>query len=99
MTLLGLSGLGDLVLTCSSEQSRNFRVGHGLGRGRALDEIQRELGQVAEGVLNAKSVHRLAARCTVEMPISDAVYRILYEGRDARGAMEELMARDTRPEG
>ena len=99
MTLLGLSGLGDLVLTCSSEQSRNFRVGHGLGRGRDLEEIQRELGQVAEGVFNAKSVHRLAARCEVEMPISDAVYRILYEGRDARAAMQELMARDTRAEG
>jgi glycerol-3-phosphate dehydrogenase (NAD(P)+) len=99
MTLLGLSGLGDLVLTCSSEQSRNFRVGHGLGRGRRLEEIQRELGQVAEGVLNAKSVHRLAARLGVEMPISDAVYRVLYEGEDPRAAMDALMSRDTRAEG
>ena len=99
MTLLGLSGLGDLVLTCSSEQSRNFRVGHGLGRGRRLEEIQAELGQVAEGVLNAKSVHRLAARLGVEMPISDAVYRVLYEGEDPRAAMDALMSRDIRAEG
>jgi glycerol-3-phosphate dehydrogenase (NAD(P)+) len=99
MTLLGLSGLGDLVLTCSSEQSRNFRVGHGLGQGRGLEEVQRELGQVAEGVLNAKSVHRLAARLGVEMPISDAVYRVLYEAEEPRASMDALMSRDTRPEG
>jgi glycerol-3-phosphate dehydrogenase (NAD(P)+) len=98
LTLLGLSGLGDLVLTCSSEKSRNYRVGFGLGKGRKLDEIQRELGQVAEGVLNAKSVHLLAAKLGVEMPICEAVFRILYEGEDPRSAGSALLARDTRPE-
>jgi glycerol-3-phosphate dehydrogenase (NAD(P)+) len=98
LTLLGLSGLGDLVLTCSSEQSRNYRVGFGLGKGRKLDEIQRGLGQVAEGVVNAKSVHLLAARLGVEMPICEAVHRILHGGEDPRAAVRALMARETRPE-
>jgi len=98
LTLLGLSGLGDLVLTCSSVQSRNYRVGFGLGTGRKLEEIQRELGQVAEGVLNARSVRQLAAKVGVEMPICEAVHRILYEGEDPRAAVGALLARDTRPE-
>jgi len=98
LTLLGLSGLGDLVLTCSSEQSRNYRVGFGLGKGRALDEIQRELGQVAEGVLNARSVHLLAAKLGVEMPICEAVQRILHEGEDPRAAVRALLGRETRSE-
>ena len=98
LTLLGLSGLGDLVLTCSSEQSRNYRVGFGLGKGRALDEIQRELGQVAEGVLNAMSVHLLAAKLGVEMPICEAVQRILHEGEDPRAAVRALLGRETRSE-
>lgn len=98
LTLSGLAGLGDLVLTCSSEQSRNFRVGFGLGQGRKLEEVQRELGQVAEGVLNAKSVHLLAAKLGVEMPISEAVYRLLYEGEEPRKAMARLMGRVTKAE-
>jgi len=98
LTLLGLSGLGDLVLTCSSEQSRNYRVGFGLGKGRKQDEIQRELGQVAEGVVNAKSVHLLAAKLGVEMPICEAVHRILHEGEDPRAAVRALMAREIKPE-
>jgi len=98
LTLLGLSGLGDLVLTCSSEQSRNYRVGFGLGKGRKQDEIQRELGQVAEGVVNARSVHLLAAKLGVEMPICEAVHRILHEGEDPRVAVRSLLARETGPE-
>jgi glycerol-3-phosphate dehydrogenase (NAD(P)+) len=98
LTLLGLSGLGDLVLTCSSEKSRNYRVGFGLGTGRKLEEIQRELGQVAEGVLNAKSVHLLSARLGVEMPICESVYQILEEGQEPRAAVRALMARETKAE-
>lgn len=98
LTLLGLSGLGDLVLTCSSEQSRNYRVGFGLGKGRKQEEIQRDLGQVAEGVVNAKSVHLLAAKLGVEMPICEAVHRILHEGEDPRVAVRALLARETGPE-
>jgi glycerol-3-phosphate dehydrogenase (NAD(P)+) len=98
LTLSGLAGLGDLVLTCSSEQSRNFRVGFALGQGRRLDDVQRELGQVAEGVLNAKSVHLLAAKVKVEMPISEAVYQSIYGDEDPRQAMLALMLREPKPE-
>jgi glycerol-3-phosphate dehydrogenase (NAD(P)+) len=98
MTLAGLSGLGDLVLTCSSEQSRNHMVGFGLGQGRKVEEIQREIGQVAEGVLNAKSVHALAKKLAVEMPICEMVYRVLYEGQAPRTAVSELMTREIKAE-
>jgi glycerol-3-phosphate dehydrogenase (NAD(P)+) len=98
LTLSGLAGLGDLVLTASPEQSRNFRVGFGIGKGRTLDEIQAELGQVAEGVLNARSVRALAQKVGVEMPISEVVYRVLYEGISARQAVTELMLREKKSE-
>jgi glycerol-3-phosphate dehydrogenase (NAD(P)+) len=98
MTLAGLSGLGDLVLTCSSEQSRNHTVGFGLGQGKKLEDIQREIGQVAEGVLNARSVHAIARKLAVEMPISDMVYRVLYEGQTPRDAVTELMTREIKAE-
>jgi len=98
LTLSGLAGLGDLVLTCSSELSRNRTVGFGLGQGKALPQIQKELGQVAEGVRNAKSVHDLAARLGVEMPITAAVYRMLYEGVPAQVAVGDLLGRETKAE-
>ena len=98
MTLAGLAGLGDLVLTCSSEMSRNHTVGFELGRGGRLEDVQREIGQVAEGVLNAKSTHALSRKLGVEMPISDMVYRVLYEGRAPRQAVTELMTRETKSE-
>lgn len=79
LTLAGLAGVGDLVLTCSSVKSRNYRVGYGLGQGRALPQIQAELGQVAEGVVAARSVRALAAREDVEMPICEFVHAILFE--------------------
>ncbi len=98
MTVAGLSGLGDLVLTCSSDLSRNHTVGFELGKGRKLDDIQKEIGQVAEGVLNAKSTHALAHKLAVEMPISEMVYRVLYEGQVPRQAVTELMTRETKAE-
>ncbi|HEX8907758.1 MAG TPA: NAD(P)H-dependent glycerol-3-phosphate dehydrogenase [Anaeromyxobacteraceae bacterium] len=98
MTLGGLSGLGDLVLTCSSEQSRNHTVGFELGRGKKLEDIQQALGQVAEGVLNTRSTHDLARKLKVEMPISEMVYRVLYEGQAPRQAVVELMNREMKPE-
>jgi glycerol-3-phosphate dehydrogenase (NAD(P)+) len=98
MTLSGLAGLGDLVLTCSSDLSRNRTVGYGLGTGRKLEDIQGELGQVAEGVLNAKSVRDLARRLRVEMPISEVVYRVLYEGQTPKQAFTDLMMREPKPE-
>ena len=98
LTFGGLSGVGDLVLTCTSEKSRNYRVGYGLGSGKSLDEIQEELGQVAEGVINAKAVHRLAEKLGVEMPLCNAVYRLLYEGLSPRDAVAELAARELKHE-
>ncbi len=98
VTLTGLSGMGDLMLTCSSTLSRNYRVGVGLGQGRALEEIVADLGQVAEGVGNARSTIALARRHGVEMPICEAVYAVLYEGVSAHDAARALMARALRPE-
>jgi glycerol-3-phosphate dehydrogenase (NAD(P)+) len=98
LTLSGLSGLGDLVLTCSSDLSRNRTVGRGLAAGKGAEEIQRELGQVAEGVRNAKSARELARRLNVEMPITEAIYRVLYEGVSPKDAVTALMMRETKPE-
>jgi glycerol-3-phosphate dehydrogenase (NAD(P)+) len=98
LTLSGLAGLGDLVLTCSSELSRNRTVGFGLGQGKSLEQIQKELGQVAEGVRNARSVHDLAARLGVEMPICLTVFRMLYQGLPAQAALQQLMGRETKAE-
>jgi glycerol-3-phosphate dehydrogenase (NAD(P)+) len=98
LTLSGLSGLGDLVLTCESDLSRNRTVGRGLAAGKTADEIQRELGQVAEGVRNARSAHELARRLEVEMPITETVHRLLYENVSPREAVTTLMMRETKPE-
>lgn len=98
LTLSGLAGLGDLVLTCSSDLSRNRTVGRGLAQGKNAEQIQRELGQVAEGVRNAKSARELARRLGVEMPITETVYRVLYENLPPRDAVTALMMRETKPE-
>jgi len=98
LTLSGLAGLGDLVLTCSSDLSRNRTVGRGLAQGKTADEIQKELGQVAEGVRNAKSARELARRLGVEMPITETIYRVLYEGLPPRDAVTTMMMRETKPE-
>jgi glycerol-3-phosphate dehydrogenase (NAD(P)+) len=97
-TLTGLSGLGDLVLTCTGDLSRNRRVGLGLGRGEALAAILAALGHVAEGVSAARAAHTLAAALRVDMPICEAVYRVLYEDLPPRRAVEALLAREPGPE-
>jgi glycerol-3-phosphate dehydrogenase (NAD(P)+) len=97
-TFSGLSGVGDLIVTCFSEHSRNHRVGLALGRGDSLDAAVAALGMVAEGVPNTRSIHALARRNSVRTPIIDAVFRILYEGQSAAVAMRELLSRDPRPE-
>lgn len=93
-TLTGLSGLGDLVLTCTGDLSRNRRVGLGLARGEPLAAILARLGHVAEGVFAARATHALAAALGVDMPICDAVYRVLYEALPPRRAVEALLARE-----
>ncbi len=97
-TFAGLSGVGDLIVTCFSEHSRNHRVGLALGKGQSLDEAVAALGMVAEGVPNALSIHDAARRAGVRTPIIDAVYEILYQGKPAAVAMRELLSRDPRPE-
>jgi glycerol-3-phosphate dehydrogenase (NAD(P)+) len=92
-TLMGLAGLGDLVATCASGLSRNHRLGRALGEGRDLAAAQAALGQVAEGVPTAAAARRLAADRGVETPITDEVYRVLYEGGDPRDAVASLMSR------
>jgi glycerol-3-phosphate dehydrogenase (NAD(P)+) len=98
VTLRGLAGMGDLMLTCSSPLSRNYRVGFGLGAGRALEDIQAELGQVAEGVHNARSTMALARKHNVDMPICEAVHEVLHGGLSARDAATALMTRTLKPE-
>jgi glycerol-3-phosphate dehydrogenase (NAD(P)+) len=97
-TFLGLAGIGDLVITCTSELSRNYRVGLGLARGRGLSEILTGLQEVAEGVRTCRAVLALARARDVEMPITQQVHAVLFEGQDPRRAVLELMRRPLRPE-
>ena len=92
-TLGGLSGVGDLILTCTGDLSRNRKVGLLLAQQHALPYILRELGHVAEGVYSVRAVHQLVQRLGIEMPICEAVYRILYEQVEAASAVEELLNR------
>jgi glycerol-3-phosphate dehydrogenase (NAD(P)+) len=98
LTLAGLAGMGDLVLTCTGDLSRNRHVGLELGKGRKLAEILAEMTMVAEGVKTAKSAHELALREGVEMPITHEVYRILYEDKPPMEAMVSLMTRGLKKE-
>ncbi len=98
LTLSGLSGMGDLVLTCTGELSRNRRVGLALGQGRTLAEILDEMKQVAEGVKTAKAAYLLEQKIGVELPICHQVYCITHEGKSARAAVVELMGRSPKPE-
>jgi glycerol-3-phosphate dehydrogenase (NAD(P)+) len=98
LTLAGLAGMGDLVLTCTGELSRNRTVGVELGKGRALGEILAGLGHVAEGVKTAKSAYDLSRKLGVDMPITTEVYKALYEDKPAAQAVVDLMARELGPE-
>lgn len=97
-TFSGLAGMGDLVLTCTSELSRNRTVGFRLGRGETLDEILEGMDAVAEGVKTCQAVRGVSRRHEVEMPISDEVHAILFEGREPREALRVLMTREPKPE-
>jgi len=94
ITLAGLAGMGDLVLTCTGELSRNRTVGLELGKGRSLDTIVASLGHVAEGVKTAQSAYDLSRRIGIELPIITEVYRVLYENKSALQAVHDLMARE-----
>jgi glycerol-3-phosphate dehydrogenase (NAD(P)+) len=97
-TFMGLTGMGDLILTCTGDLSRNRRVGLGLAQGKSLDTVVNELGHVAEGVPCAKAVRELSARLGVEMPITNAVAGVLFDGDQAAELVQRLLARDPRVE-
>ena len=97
-TFAGLSGMGDLVLTCSGDLSRNRQVGLAVGRGRPLAEVLGDMNMVAEGVKTTLAARRLAAQLGVSMPITDEVYLTLYEEKDPDVALADLMGRAARDE-
>lgn len=93
LTLAGLAGMGDLVLTCTGGLSRNRSVGFRLGQGESIDDILGDMTMVAEGVRTARSVHDLSAKVGVEMPLSEQVYQVIHEGKAIQQAMVDLMSR------
>jgi glycerol-3-phosphate dehydrogenase (NAD(P)+) len=97
-TFMGLAGMGDLILTCTGDLSRNRRVGLALAQGRSLEQILHELGHTAEGVSSAREVAVLAGRLGIEMPITEAVRSVLYDGVPASQAVELLLGRDPKLE-
>jgi glycerol-3-phosphate dehydrogenase (NAD(P)+) len=97
-TFVGLAGVGDLITTCVSPEGRNRTVGEQLGKGRKLQEILANMPSVAEGVETTRAVTELARRHRVEMPITQAVHAVLFEGRDPIAALTDLMSRDPKPE-
>lgn len=97
-TFMGLAGLGDLVLTCTDDQSRNRRFGMALGRGLSLEDAQGAIQQVVEGLPAARAVHDVAQRLGVDMPICREIYHVVHEGRPVRDAVKSLMGRVLRSE-
>ena len=92
-TFRGLSGFGDLIVTCLSTHSRNRQIGQAIGEGRSLKEIISEMNMIAEGIDTAKSVHQLQLKHNVEMPIHEAIYQVLFDNKDPKSAVSELMNR------
>jgi len=92
-TFAGLTGIGDLIVTCTSMHSRNRRCGIALGQGKSLDEAVSSIGMVVEGVYTTKAAYGLSKEYDIEMPITNEIYKILYEGRSAKEAVSNLMLR------
>jgi glycerol-3-phosphate dehydrogenase (NAD(P)+) len=97
-TFAGLSGMGDLITTCMSPYSRNRWVGEQIGKGKSLKRVQQEMVMVAEGIMTTKSAYQLARKHDVEMPITEQVYKILFEGKDSKQALLDLMSRNPKSE-
>ena len=98
-TFSGLTGMGDLIVTCTSPHSRNRRLGQLIGEGKSLEEIIGGMEMVAEGVKTTQAVYFWAQKNSVEMPITSAVYKVLFEGVNPIDAMTQLMNRDPKQEG
>ena len=97
-SFMGMAGLGDLVLTCTDNQSRNRRFGLALGQGKGIDEAQIEIGQVVEGYRNTEEVYNLANRVGIEMPICEQIYYVLYQGKAVKEAAMDLLSRSKKGE-
>lgn len=93
LTFSGLTGIGDLIVTCTSVHSRNWRAGHLLGKGQNLDEVLDNMGMVVEGVRTTKAAYQLAKKYNVKMPITEALYEVLFNGQSPKVAVDSLMAR------
>lgn len=98
MTFSGLSGIGDLIVTCTSVNSRNWRCGKQLGEGKSLEYILQNMGQVVEGATTVKAVHELCEEKQIDMPISEAIYRVLYENADVDDEIKKMMGRRPKQE-
>ena len=98
LTFIGLSGVGDLIVTCTSIHSRNWRAGDQLGQGKSLDDILANMGMVVEGVETCKAAYKLAQEKGIEMPITNAVYNILYNGKNIKTEVLQLMERERKSE-
>jgi len=98
MTFLGLSGVGDLIVTCTSVHSRNWRAGHMLGKGNSLKEVLESMGMVVEGIATTKAAYELAEQKEIEMPITAAIYEVLYNGANVEDIIVSLMKRDGKSE-
>lgn len=98
LTFMGLSGIGDLIVTCTSVNSRNWRCGNALGQGQKLDDVLKNMGMVVEGVGTAEAAHELCQKLQVDTPISESIYRVLYEDADIHAEISKLMQRDGRNE-
>ncbi len=97
-TFMGLAGVGDLVLTCTDDQSRNRRMGLALGRGQSREQAHQAIDQVVEGVDTAREIHKLGKQYGVELPISEQVYQVIYNGLDPRAAVHTLLTREPKAE-
>ncbi|MBE0469855.1 MAG: NAD(P)H-dependent glycerol-3-phosphate dehydrogenase [Methyloprofundus sp.] len=97
-TLMGLSGLGDLILTCTDNQSRNRRFGLALGQGKNREQVIQEIGQEVEGISAARETYRLAKQYGIDMPITEQTYHVLYDGLAPLSAVQNLLQRDQKPE-
>ncbi|MFC3032001.1 NAD(P)H-dependent glycerol-3-phosphate dehydrogenase [Pseudoalteromonas fenneropenaei] len=97
-TFMGMAGLGDLILTCTDNQSRNRRFGLALGQGKSVDEAMASIGQVVEGYRNTKEVYLLAQRVGIEMPITEQIYQVLYQQKDVKEAAMALLGREQKAE-
>lgn len=98
LSFLGLSGVGDLIVTCTSVHSRNWRAGNLLGKGHKLDDVLDQMGMVVEGVRTVKAAYQFANEQTVEMPITTGIYQILFEGKQPKDVVDQLMNRSKREE-